>query len=550
MNMGDLDQHQQEVVDTILNAEGTVLVMGGAGTGKTTTALWTARSYLEQSADIHKPRILFLTFSRSAVKQITTRSPGVLSDFSDQIEILTFHGLAYRLIKAFGRYAGYGTSPIVVQSDARTKLLGRDDKQTRYEDLIPGAIRILKQNDPVRNLVASRWGLVICDEVQDTSTEQWELLQLLANRRTLLFGDPHQMIYSSFVPGVSVQQFQHIRASADREISLSPRSHRDPSGVIPSLAEAVRERMFDHEAVEAAISSDRLFIHFEVNDSAHQELLVSEIRKARGSGSRDVGIFVHSNAAVADVADLLNSADVDHSLVGIPEAHAEALNCMGVQCAYAVGSSTDKEIRESLALFTTACVRGRTAPQMALALIGVEVLPDLVDQTIGELELDLRTAALGTIRDVAEVAMRSWRGIGIKVGYRAWYRAAQHFGRLTSLIGDRLADDESLLALQEVVGRTRTEALIDFDYSEQSNVKLMNYHQTKSREADTVIHLYRQGDYFGRGGEPFVEASRLLNVAITRARKRVVIVLPPDPHPLLQPFKELRRLQETVMSNS
>ena len=44
--------------------------------------------------------------------------------------------------------------------------------------------------------------------------------------------------------------------------------------------------------------------------------------------------------------------------------------------------------------------------------------------------------------------------------------------------------------LCEIVERSRVEALIDLDYSERGTVKLMNYHQTKGREADTVIHVF------------------------------------------------------------
>ena len=68
----------------------------------------------------------------------------------------------------------------------------------------------------------------------------------------------------------------------------------------------------------------------------------------------------------------------------------------------------------------------------------------------------------------------------------------------------------------------------------------MNYHQTKGREADTVVHIFRPDDYFGKETEPYETTSRLLNVAISRARQRVIVVLPSIPHPLVQPFISLR----------
>jgi DNA helicase-2/ATP-dependent DNA helicase PcrA len=69
----------------------------------------------------------------------------------------------------------------------------------------------------------------------------------------------------------------------------------------------------------------------------------------------------------------------------------------------------------------------------------------------------------------------------------------------------------------------------------------MNFHQTKGREADAVVLVYRDGDYLAdqNATEPFTTASRVLYVALTRARSAVMILLPPDPHPLVAPFADL-----------
>ena len=436
MKLDDLDQRQREVVQAVVASDDRVLVLGGAGTGKTTTALWTARTYLESSSGTPAPRVLFLTFSRAAVSQIVSPSPGVLAGSNSRIEILTFHGLSYWLLRAFGRYAGYGTAPILVQSDARTKLRGHDMSRLQYDDLVPGATDILKRSERLRKLVVSRWGLVICDEAQDTSIEQWELIQLIGARKLVLLGDFNQMIYSSFVPGVSPEQFQRVREWVDREVELLPRSHRDPSGVIPSVAEAVRMRDFEHEAVVEAIRTGRLYIHFGVDHDDYQEILVSEINKSRGLGLKDVGIFAHSNVSVSEVAELLNDAGIDHALIGVPEAHSEALGSIAVQCAYAVGLVGDDDIRESLALFLTASVRGRNAPPMAFALIGSGPLPTRVDNAISELERALEDATDGTMGELGQIATRSWYGLGLTSGFRPWQRAAQHFARLLTPFRD------------------------------------------------------------------------------------------------------------------
>ncbi len=540
MRFDDLDCRQREVVDAVVKSDDKILVLGRPGTGKTTTALWSARTYLETSDEKPAPRVLFLTFSRTAVSQIMTRSPGVLSGFADRIEVLTFHGLAYRLLKGFGRYAGYGPAAPSIQSETRSRLLGQDRSKLRYKDLIPGALAILEDSSRVRQLVASRWGLVICDEAQDTSTEQWHLLRMLASRKVLLLGDPNQMIYT-FIKGVSPERFREMEDWADRQIQLDPRSHRDPSGAIPALAEAVRQRRFDDEAVLEALRTSRLEIHFDVADDERQNLLSAAVTDARNRKYRDVGIFAHSNASVAELAEELSEVGIDHVIIGIPEAHAEALGSMAAQCLFAMGLATDEEVRESFGLFLTATTRGRQAPPLALALIGESDLPGLIEDAVLNLECALTAAADGTLEDVATVAMQSWEKLGIRAAYRPWRRAAAHFRRLVWPLRTSEVSEESVRQLSEIAEGSRISALIDLDYSERGTVKLMNYHQTKGREADTVVHVFGPDDYFGSEVEPFEKTSRLLNVAISRARHRVIVVLPPTPHPLVEPFTLLRR---------
>ena len=244
--------------------------------------------------------------------------------------------------------------------------------------------------------------------------------------------------------------------------------------------------------------------------------------------------------AVGQLANLLNERGIDHALIGIPEAHAEGLGAMAMQCAFALQLVSDSDVRESFALFLTASGRGRSAPQLANALIGKGPLPPLVDDAVQQVEAELVEAAGGTLGDLADLAVRSWERLRIRAALRPWRRAGQHFLRLVAPMADQPVTADAIEALLEIVERNRTEALIDRDYSENGRIRLMTYHQTKGREADTVIHVFLPNDYFGKEREPYEEASRLLNVAISRARQRVVIILPANPHGLIEPFTALR----------
>ncbi|HZD71243.1 MAG TPA: UvrD-helicase domain-containing protein [Actinomycetes bacterium] len=184
----DLVGEQQEVLHA---REATMVVGGGAGVGKTTTALWAARMELTRPDTPPGTRVLFLTFSRTAVAQILARSRAVLAGITDRVEILTFHGLAFRLACGFGRYAGHPAIPTLRGESERKLALADADGALTYDDLLPLALDLLAENSPVRDLWLSRWSLVVCDEFQDTDSDQWRLLELLGDRaRLLLLADP------------------------------------------------------------------------------------------------------------------------------------------------------------------------------------------------------------------------------------------------------------------------------------------------------------------------------------------------------------------------
>ena len=96
------------------------------------------------------------------------------------------------------------------------------------------------------------------------------------------------------------------------------RSHRDPSGAIPALAEAVRQRQFQDDAVLNALRDERLTIHFDTDEEDVPDLISDIIKTVRLQGSRNVSIFVHSNTAVAELAEQLDEAGINYVLIGIP----------------------------------------------------------------------------------------------------------------------------------------------------------------------------------------------------------------------------------------
>jgi DNA helicase-2/ATP-dependent DNA helicase PcrA len=525
---------QQEICDS---QAPTLLVVGGAGTGKTVTAAAAARAHLirRDAAGKHGERVLFLTFSRTAVSQILDRSRGILKDVNDRVDVLTFHGFAWRLITDFGRYAGYGPAPRL-HSEAEARLLAADPAVLAYSDLLPAALRIAGL-PVIGDLTAHRWSLIVCDEFQDTDAQQWKLLKFLAapGNRLLLLGDPNQMIYDK-LPGRTGTGAARLRAALARpgaeQVRLKPGSYRDPTQLLPAVAEAVRQRRFTDPALAAAIASRRLRILTDIDEDPPADTVCAQIDQAHAQGERTVGVFMHGNEPTAALSAALTARGVDHVAVGLSESYGEALSAITAMLAYAQGSAAWEDVLLRLAVFVTSAVRSKQPPPLAQMLAAGTATGTLASR-LADIRVALRDA--GDITAAAQIAAQSWPLLS-RTGERAWRRASAEALLLIRLCA-RL--DDPVRALRQRVEAARAESFTDIDAGDTAPVQVMNFHQTKGREADAVIIAFRSGGYYGWEGEPFPAASRLLYVSLTRARKQVTLILPTDPHPLVAPFASL-----------
>ena len=422
-------------------------------------------------------------------------------------------------------------------------MLGSSTKHLSYDDLLPRALDVIK-TPTIKRIIEQRWPLIICDEFLDTDDRQWELLCELSKggARLLTLADPNQMIYAGFLGdrGVGPNRVQLAVAASNLLIDLGAPSHRDSSNVIPAMAVAVRRRDFQHPAVRAAVNQDKLRVHRAVRDDGLIEILMQEIESALSEGCRSIGIFGHGNQGVADMSMSLFDGGVEHALVGLPEAHGEALATMEAACRYGAGHESVNAVRLRLAVFLTASVRGRSVPELATGLRGSVALPSALNQRLNNALADLREKGEANHSLLIGTAMEFWPSLKITSGNRSWAQAARSFGAIAEKTLRRAGSSSSFFVeLARQISSQRADALFNLDIANGHAIQLMNFHQTKGREFDVAILVYRDNDWFGREVEPFPNNSRLLYVSLTRARKRNVLILPFSPHGLVAPFQHL-----------
>lgn len=315
----------QDVV--LATSDPVVVVLGGAGTGKTTTAAAVVRRELDvtRSARTGPRRALFLSFSRAAVSQILDRTTDTLGDQAPFVEVTTFHAFAWHLIQRFGAAIGRDDPKLISPSEA--KLFGVAGGVT-YDDLIPMALQLTAIR-AVEAHLKKRWAIIASDEFQDTSRDQFELItRIRGDARLLLLGDLNQCIYAALpgTVGVGPQRVDAALALPGAvRIDLPEVSHRDPTNILPAAASAIRRRDFEHDAVRAALDTQMLEIRHTssfADEGPAVEELVTELRTL---GYESVGIFSHHVDATASLSDHLNMAGIARGIVGLPDAATSAL---------------------------------------------------------------------------------------------------------------------------------------------------------------------------------------------------------------------------------
>ncbi len=521
---------QQDILDA---DDAVLLVLGAAGAGKTTTAAVKARKHLEQRSFARVPtartagahpleRVLFLSFSRSSVARILHRSRAVLGTFAGQVEVTTFHALSWSLIRRFGSLIDM-PEPYLL-SNAQAKLFSAPNA-LRYVDLVPKAHELLKV-PAVAAHVTARWSLVICDEFQDTDDGQWALIEAIRGRsQIMLLGDPNQCIYANLpgAVGVSPERIDVVKAMlGTRCIELPEASFRDPTGVIPAAALAIRRREFAGPAVEAALSSGVLEIRHDPdpgNESATVARAVEELQ----AGGLSIAIFSHHNDALAALSDQLRREGVEHEIAGLSESLSAAVEAQIAMAQFAVGVHEWTVVLQHLAIFITSAVRGKQVPSLAYQVLDRQVGSPLLTKRLD----DLRQRLTGQRVDEAlRIAAAAHTDLGLPTKRSAWARAVTLVLPMSAAARRRAhgaSDAVVLSTIDQMVTEQRSILLTEDAHETDAAVQLMNLHQTKGREADATVVILRGNDFFGfERAEPYEEGSRLLYVVFSRARQRIV----------------------------
>src|SRR5207249_3381021 len=171
----------------VMHDAGPLLIIAGAGTGKT-TVITRRIAWLIAQKKARPEEILALTFTDKAAAEMEERVDTLVPYGYADVEIATFHAFGDRLLREHALELG-------LQPDFR--VLNRAEQVIFLGDQIVHALRLLRSRPYVLAGLQRRFKHILVDEFQDTNWAQFEIVKLLGARHANVaaVGDDNQAIY-------------------------------------------------------------------------------------------------------------------------------------------------------------------------------------------------------------------------------------------------------------------------------------------------------------------------------------------------------------------
>lgn len=371
-----LNEMQQLAVDT---TEGPLLILAGAGSGKTTVLVNRVEHII--SSHLATPwQVLAITFTNKAAGELRERLVSAIGEEANDIWAYTFHSCCSRILRRFGEKIGYTNHFTIYDTDDSRRVmkqcqkqLGIEDKlinhksilaeisrakdslispeeykQTAqndfrkskiaecyelyqaqlkksdamdFDDIIFNTIKLLEENEDVRNIYQTQFKYVMVDEYQDTNHAQYVLTSLLADKykNICVVGDDDQSIYR--FRGATIENIlsfeNHYKGAKVIRLEENYRSTQNildgANAVISHNKNRKGKTLFTRSG-----SGDKIVYKTVMNESEESQYIIDEIVKNVNNGMKysDHAILYRMNAQSRNLEVMLTKSGISHRIIG------------------------------------------------------------------------------------------------------------------------------------------------------------------------------------------------------------------------------------------
>lgn len=372
-----LNERQQEAV---YHTDGPVLILAGAGSGKT-RVLTHRIAYLIEQKRVNPWNILAITFTNKAAGEMRDRVDDIVGFGSESIWVSTFHSTCVRILRRYIERLGYGNNFTIydtddtknimkdickrLQIDTKTlkertllsvissakdslispveyelKAMGDYTKQRAaqvykeyqevlhknnaldFDDLIVKTVELFKTCPDVLDYYQERFRYIMVDEYQDTNTAQFELIHLLAGkyRNLCVVGDDDQSIYKFRGANISnILDFEKVFPEA--EVIKLEQNYRSTQTILDAANAVIRNNVERKEKALWTEKGEGDQIHFRQFDTAYEEaeFIAGEIGKKKKYGKaefRDCAVLYRTNAQSRILEERFIMEGIPYDVVG------------------------------------------------------------------------------------------------------------------------------------------------------------------------------------------------------------------------------------------
>ncbi len=375
-----LDHLNDKQEEAVLHFEGPLLILAGAGSGKT-RVLTHRIAYLIEEHQVNPWQILALTFTNKAASEMRERVDHIVSYGAESIWVSTFHSTCVRILRRYIDLIGYSRSFTIYDTDDQKSLmkdickhLNIDTKKYKektflntisnaknelktpeqfaeetekeynrkifgtvykeyqkrlkqnnaldFDDLIMKTVELFKDQPQALEHYQNRFRFILVDEYQDTNTAQFMLLSLLASRyRNLcVVGDDDQSIYKFRGANIyNILNFEEIFPEA-KTIRLE-QNYRSTKRILEAANEVIRHNTARKEKAlwTKAEEGDPIRYVQYMNEYEEAAGIAGDIHndiQEKGSNYSDFAVLYRTNAQSRVFEEKLVQENIPYRIVG------------------------------------------------------------------------------------------------------------------------------------------------------------------------------------------------------------------------------------------
>ena len=375
MNLDDLNDKQKEAV---LYNDGPLLIIAGAGAGKTKT-LTTKIAYLIEEEHASPYSILAITFTNKAAKEMKDRIYKAIGDEAKKLQVSTFHSFGLKLIRENVEVLGYDRNFVIMDADDSLTVVKKilkdmdydpkmynpkairnkissckndmispdayeryavseyekvvqevyrkyEDKLRRnnsvdFDDLLLLPIKLFREHKDILERYQDYYKYILVDEYQDTNEAQYTLTKLLSEKNRLItcVGDDSQSIYS--FRGANYKNILNFEKDyKDAKTILLEQNYRSTSTILDAANQVIRNNKMKKEKNlwTARGVGEKIKYYRAYNEKDEASYVAKNIIKLQESGvePEEIAVLYRTNAQSRVLEEEMIKENIPYKMIG------------------------------------------------------------------------------------------------------------------------------------------------------------------------------------------------------------------------------------------